>query len=80
MLNHRIKYSQELSHAGSQGEFFGLALGTEPLVKGSDDGIAAGGGDQGCHVKRTSDSPMPSPDRAFASHQSTVTVERSYPC
>ena len=78
MLNHRIEDSQKFTHTSGQGEFFRLTKRAEPLVKGANDWITAGG-DQSCHVKRTHNLPTSAPDYAFTSHQSTISVKGGHP-
>ena len=77
VLNYRVEDSQKLSHTGDQGNFFRLASGTEPLVKGFNEWIVASR-DQGSHIKCTSYPPPSAPDRSFASHHTTIAVQRSY--
>ena len=45
MSHHGVQDGQELVHGGNQGHFLGFALGTEALIEGADDGIAACRGD-----------------------------------
>ena len=47
MLEHRVQDRQQFSHAGRERNLLRFADGTQPSIEGSDDGIKAGGDNEG---------------------------------
>ena len=71
-----VQVGEKLSHAGDDGDFEGLAPGSQLLIVSTDDGIASGGGEGG-HVKDGAEVGSAAADVALATVGSRVVVHGS---
>jgi len=61
--DHGVEDSQELAHAGDDGDLLGFAGGDEAVVELLDDGIESDGRER-CHVESASHPPASAEDGA----------------
>ena len=70
-----IEQDDEFSHDGGEGEFGGFSVGSESLVKVSEDGIVVAGSEGG-HVKDATHGGPATDDVSLAAVLPAVVVER----
>ena len=73
--DHSVGDHKQLTHAGGEGNFRGLAAFSEPLVEDADRGVAPAGG-QGRHIQRHAHGTTASPDHSLTSQRTGVPVQR----
>jgi len=72
--NHGVEDSQELAHAGDDGNLLGFACSDEAVVELLDDGIESDGRER-CHVESAAHLPASSENGALATHLAGIVIE-----